>query len=145
MFTMKLGPTSVLAIEFTGGNYKGEILAALVDLVRAGTVRVIDAVAVKKDAAGKITAQEINQLAAKDLHIFDPLQAEITGLLSNQDINDIGAMLANNSAAGLLVLEHIWANQLGQAIVNAKGKVVLNRLLMPEVVQENLALIEAVQ
>jgi hypothetical protein len=142
---MKVGPTSVLAIEFTGGNFKGEILSALVDLVRAGTVRVIDAVAVKKDGAGKITAQEINQLAANDLHIFDPLQAEITGLLSNQDIDDIGAMLDNNTASGLLVLEHVWADNLAQAIVNANGKVVLNRLLMPDVVQENLEMIEAIQ
>ena len=142
---MNLGPTSILAIEFTGGNFKGEILAALVDLVRAGTVRVVDAVAVKKDAKGQVTAQEINQLAANDLHIFDPLQMEITGLLSNQDINDIAALLDNNCAAGLLVLEHIWAEKLAQAIVRTNGKVVLNRLLMPDVVQENLDMIEKIQ
>ena len=41
---MKLGPVSVLTIEFGGSEFKGGILAALVDLVRAGTVRVIDAV-----------------------------------------------------------------------------------------------------
>jgi hypothetical protein len=137
---MSLGPTSVLAIEFKGGQYRGEILGALVDFVRAGTIRVIDAVAVKKDDAGEITALEINQLPMNDLHIFDPLNAEITGLLSNTDINDIGALLDNNTAAGLLVLEHIWATKLAQAIVNANGKVVLNRLLMPDVVEENLEL-----
>jgi uncharacterized membrane protein len=141
---MKLGPTSILVIEFTGGEYKGEILAALVELVQAGTVRVIDAVAVKKDGDGKITSLEINQLGVKDVHVFDPLQAEITGLLSNQDINDIGALLDNNSAAGVLVLEQLWANKLAQAIVNAKGKVVLNRLLMPDAVQENLDIIEKI-
>ena len=142
---MTLGPASVLAIEFTGGQYRGEILNALVELVQAGTVRVIDAVAVKKDGEGKITTLEINQLGAGDLHVFDPLKAEITGLLSYQDIQDIGAMLDPNTAAGLLVLEHMWANNLAQAILHAKGKVVLNRLLVPEVVQENLALIEQVQ
>lgn len=142
---MSLGPTSVLTIEFKGGQYRGEILAALVELVQAGTVRVIDAVAVKKDHAGKITALEINQLAVNDLHVFDPLNAVITGLLSNTDIQDIGALLDNDSAAGLLVIEHVWANKLAQAIANANGKVVLNRLLMPEVVEENLELMEAVQ
>ena len=35
---MNLGPTSVLVIEFQGGEYKGEILAPLVDLVQKGTV-----------------------------------------------------------------------------------------------------------
>lgn len=141
---MQLGPTSILVIESQGGEYKGEILAALVELVNAGTVRIIDAVAVKKDGKGNITAQEVNQLGIKDLHIFDPLNAEITGLLSDTDISDIGALLDNNSASALLVLEHVWANKLGQAIVNAKGKVVLNRLLMPDVVEENFKLMEAV-
>jgi hypothetical protein len=141
---MKLGPTSILVIESQGGEYKGEILAALVDLVNSGTVRVIDAVAVKKDGSGNITAQEVNQIGIKDLHIFDPLNAEITGLLSDTDINDIGALLDNNSASALLVLEHVWANRLGDAIVKAKGKVVLNRLLMPDVVEENFKQMEAI-
>jgi hypothetical protein len=140
---MKYGPTSVLVIESQGGEYKGEILAALVELVNNGTVRIIDAVAVKKDGDGKITAQEVNQIGIKDLHIFDPLNAEITGLLSDTDINDIAALLDNNSASALLVLEHVWANRLGEAIVKAKGKVVLNRLLLPDVVEENFKQMEA--
>jgi uncharacterized membrane protein len=139
---MELGPTSVLAIQFDGVNFKGEILNALAELVRAGTVRVVDAVVVRKDAEGKIDAQEVNQLGIADLRIFDPLQAEVTGLLSNQDIEDIGALLANSTASGILVLEHIWATKLVHAIQSAGGTVVLNRLLMPEVVAENLALIE---
>lgn len=139
---MELGPASVLAIQFKGNQFKGEIMNALVELVQAGTVRVVDAVAIKKDAAGVVTAQEINQLAMNDLHIFDPLKAEVTGLLSNQDIQDMGALLENDSAAGFLVLEHIWATKLAHAITNTGGTVVLNRLLMPEAVAENLALIE---
>lgn len=142
---MQVGPASVLAIQFKGNRFKGEILNALVELVQAGTVRVIDAVAVKKDAAGVVTAQEVNQLDMNDLHVFDPLKAEITGLLSNQDIQDIGALLDNDSAAGFLVLEHLWATKLAQAIQNAGGTVVLNRLLMPEVLAENLAIIENIK
>lgn len=141
---MAMGPTSVLVIQFTGHNFKGEILSALYDLVKAKTVRIVDAVVVLKDKEGKVTAQEVNELSPAVVAIFNPLDAEVTGLLSNDDINDIGAMLDNDSAAGLLVLEHLWANRLADAIVNAKGKVVLNRLLMPEVVQENLAMIETV-
>lgn len=141
---MKYGPTSVLVIESEGGEYKGEILAALVELVNAGTVRVIDALGVVKDDKGKVTTLEVNQMGANGVHIFDPLDAEITGLLSNTDINDIAALLNNNSASALLVLEHVWANKLGEAIVNAKGRVVLNRLLLPDVVEENFKEMEAV-
>lgn len=141
---MAMGPTSVLVIQFTGRNFKGEILAALYDLVKAGTVRIVDAVVVIKDNEGKVTAQEVNQLAPTVVAIFDPLNAEVSGLISNTDIQDIGTLLDNDSAAGILVLEQLWATKLAQAITNAKGKVVLNRLLMPEVVEENMAIIEKI-
>lgn len=141
---MALGPSSVLAIQFSGNNFRGQILSALVELVRNKTVRVIDAVAVKKDASGKVETLELEQLAANDLHVFDPLNAQVTGLLSNDDINDIAAALENNTAAGLLVIEHLWATQLAQAIQDTGGKVVMNRLLMPEVVDEQLELISKI-
>lgn len=142
---MAVGPVSVLAIQFTENNFRGEILAALYELVKSGTVRIIDAVAVVKDADGKVTAQEVNELSPAVVAIFDPLNAEVTGLLSYDDIYDIGAKLDNNSSAGMLALEHIWADRLGQAIVNANGKVVINELIMPGVVEEHLAAIASVQ
>ncbi len=142
---MKLGPCSVLAIQFGTNQIKGEILTALIHLVNAGTVRVADAVVVRKDNEGHVTSAEINNLAENEMHIFDPLNATVTGLLSNDDIRDIGEMLDNNTAAGLMVIEHLWATKLADAIVNAKGKVVLNRLLMPELVQENLEIISQIR
>ncbi len=136
---MAMGPSSVLAIQFTGNNFNGQILSALYDLVKAGTVRIIDAVAVVKDQQGNVTAQEINQLAPTVVTLFDPLNAEVSGLLSDAEILDIGKRLDNNSAAGLLVLEHIWATNLVAAITSAGGKIVLNQLIMPEVLEANLA------
>jgi len=138
---MKLGPCSILAIQFGTTQMKGDILTALTHLVNAGTVRVADAVVVRKDSEGHVTSAEISNLAENEMRIFDPLDATITGLLSNDDIRDIGELIDNNSAAGLLVIEHLWAMNLAKAIENAKGKVVLNRLLMPELVAENLEII----
>lgn len=138
---MAMGPTSVLAIQANGSKLKGEVLMALAELVNAGTVRVIDVVAVKKDNDGKITAQELEQLGKDDLHLFDPLKAQVTGLLSNDDIEELGKSLDNGSAAGFMILEHVWATKLAQAIQNADGKVVANQLIMPEVIEENMAAI----
>jgi uncharacterized membrane protein len=142
---MRLGPCSVLAIQFATTQMKGEILSELVHLVDDGVVRVADAVIVRKDKEGHITPTEINNLGESEMRIFDPLDATVTGLLSNDDIRDIGELIDNNTSAGLLVLEHLWATKLAQAITNAKGKVVLNRLLMPELVDENLEMIEAIR
>ena len=142
---MAVGPVSVLGIQFSENNFRGEILAALYELVKSGTVKIIDAVVVVRDADGTVTAQEVDQLAPAVVAIFDPLNAEVTGLLSYDDINAIGARLDNNSSAGMLALEHTWADRLGQAIVNANGKVVINELIMPGVIEEHLAAIATVQ
>ncbi len=142
---MKLGPCSVLAIQSQDFKMRGEILAALIELVQKGILRVADVVVVRKDADGKVVASEIKDLADDEMRMFDPLNATVTGLLSNDDIKDIGEILNNGAAAGLLVVEHLWANKLAEAIENANGKIVLNRLLMPELLQENLDLIEAIK
>ncbi len=141
---MKLGPCSVLAIQFKDYQIKGEILAALTELVQQEIVRVADAVVVRKNEDGEVVAIEINNLAEQEMRVFDPLQVTVSGLLSNDDIKDIGGLLDGNAAAGLLVLEHLWANKLAQAIENANGKIVLNRLLMPELLEENLGMIESI-
>lgn len=142
---MALGPVSILAIQFSENNFRGEILAALYDLVKNGTVRIIDAVVVAKDQTGEITVQEVNQLAPTVVAIFDPLDAEVTGLLSYDDIHNLGALLDPNSSAGLLALEHTWAERLAQAIIGANGKVVTNQLIMPDAIEEQLAAIATVQ
>jgi hypothetical protein len=100
---------------------------------------------VAKDQAGEITVQEVNQLAPTVVAIFDPLDAEVTGLLSYDDIHNLGALLDPNSSAGLLALEHTWAERLAQAIIGANGKLVTNQLIMPDAVEEQLAAIATVQ
>jgi uncharacterized membrane protein len=142
---MAVGPVSILAIQFSENNFRGEILAALYELVKNGTVRIIDAVVVAKDQRGAIAVQEVSQLAPTVVAIFNPLDAEVTGLLSYDDIQNIGALLEPNSSAGLLALEHIWADRLAQAIADANGKVVLNQLVMPDAVEEQLAAIATVE
>lgn len=142
---MAVGPVSILAIQFSENNFRGEILAALYELVKSETVRIIDAVVVAKDAHGEIAMQEVSQLAPAVVAIFNPLDAEVTGLLAYDDIVNLGALLEPNSSAGLLALEHIWADRLAQAIAGANGKVVFNQLIMPDAIAEQFAAIAAVQ
>ncbi len=87
---MKLGPCSVLAIQSHDFEMRGEILAALIELVQNGILRVADVVVVRKDSEGQVVASEIKDLAENEMRMFDPLNATVTGLLSNDDIKDIG-------------------------------------------------------
>ena len=51
---MAIGPVQLLVLGFSQPDFHGEIIAELERLKESDTVRVIDALAVYKDAAGEI-------------------------------------------------------------------------------------------
>ena len=98
---MEIGPVDVLVVAFPGNQFNGAILPALSDLVRAGTVRLLDLLFVYKDADGAVGALELNEIAAQ----FGPVPlAEDAGggLLDAEDVEEVGAGLEPNSSVALL-------------------------------------------
>ncbi len=96
---MTYGPIDYLAVEFKTERLKGEILPALLELVKNKIVRVIDLVIIQKYEDGRHEALEIEQLGPDLLHIFDPLEVEISGIIQAEDIEDIAEVMGNNTTA----------------------------------------------
>jgi len=134
-----MGPVTYLEIEFPGNQFKGEILPTLRELVDAGTIRIIDLVIVKKDENGAIETSEINDLDPHLAAAFTGLKAEVSGLLSYDDIATLGGALDNNSWAGILLFENLWATRFTDAVANANGRWVLMESVAPEVLAEAMA------
>ena len=99
---MTYGPVDFVALEFKGNQFKGEILPEIMDLVNKDIVRVIDMIVVKKDAKGKVTHREMQEHNKKVLAVFDPLKAEINGMIQVEDIEMIGEKLEPNSTAAVM-------------------------------------------
>ena len=59
---LDLGPIELLAIEFPGNEFRGEIAPALRKLVDNGTMRVIDLVFVTRDAEGVVASRELSEV-----------------------------------------------------------------------------------
>jgi uncharacterized membrane protein len=135
---MTYGPIDFIALEFKGNQFKGEIMPALLELVNKGIVRVIDLVIVQKDAGGKVTMREMQQMDPSVVAIFDPLKAQITGMIQVDDIQLIGERVENNSTAAILLFENLWAVKFKEAVMNANGRVVMQERIPNEVVQETL-------
>ena len=51
---MAIGPVQLIVLGFRQPNFHGEIIAELERLKESGTVRVIDSLAVYKDADGEL-------------------------------------------------------------------------------------------
>ena len=136
---MSFGPIELLVVKFPGNEFKGEIAPALQELVDTGTIRVIDIVFVTKDEEGSLTAVEISDLDGEAYAVFDPLVADVAGLLSHEDVRDLSSGLENNSSGAIMLFENAWATRFVEAVRNANGEVVLSERIPRAVIEEVLA------
>lgn len=136
---MSLGPIEILCIKFPQDFAKAQIAAALKALVVSKTVRIIDILFIQKDEKGDLVMNEVDDLDAIDTDLFEPLIADISGLISEADVQDIGQSLDNNSLAALLLFEHSWATVFRDAVLKANGELLLSERIPHRVIEELLA------
>jgi uncharacterized membrane protein len=140
---MTLGPIDFIALEFPGNRFKGEILPDLFELADKEIIRIIDLVTIVKDQDGQVTVRELRELDPAHFEMFNPLKAEVNQMITDSDINMIAEKLADNSTAGLMLIENVWAKKTKQAMLDANGRLVLFERIPHEVVEEALADIAA--
>ncbi len=63
---MTIGPVQLIVVGFAHPEFHGKIIAELQRLHDEGTVRVIDALAVHKDADGEIEVQHLSNLTKEE-------------------------------------------------------------------------------
>ncbi len=136
---MTLGPIDFLAVEFPGSKFDGKILVSLLELVQAGTIRIIDMVAIAKDQDGNVTVRELKELDPDTVRILNPLKVEVNSMITRNDVDHIAEQLANNSTAGLMLFENLWAAKAKQAMLDHNARLLMFERIPHEVVEENLA------
>jgi hypothetical protein len=133
------GPVEVAVISFEGNRFKGEIAPALEEIVERGIVRIVDLVFITKDHAGRVLKFEVDDTDPEVAGAMSPLADEVSGLLSEEDVREIGEQLEPNSSAAMIVFEHAWLRRLREAILNANGRLVAQERIPMEVVERALA------
>ncbi len=139
---MTFGPIDFIALEFPGNRFKGEILPELFELVDKGVIRIIDLVVIIKDQ-GQVTVRELRELDPAHIAMFNPLKADVNQMITRGDIDAIAELLADNSTAGLMLIENLWAKKTQQAMLDANGRLVMFERIPHDVVEEALADIAA--
>jgi uncharacterized membrane protein len=143
---MALGPVQLIVVGFDQPEFHGEIIAELQRLHDEQTVRVIDALAVHKDADGEIEVQHLSNLTKEEAIEVGSIVGALVGLgiegeegaeqgaalgaeeaaggvdvFSDEKAWDVLEEIPNDSAAALVLLEHHWAVPLRDAIARAGG------------------------
>ena len=143
---MAIGPVQLIVLGFKHPEFHGEIIAELERLRESDTVRVIDALAVHKDAAGEIEVEHLSNLTEDEAIELGSKVGALIGLgiegeegieagalagaeaaadgvevFSDEDAWDVLEEIPNDSAAALILIEHHWAVPLRDAVARAGG------------------------
>jgi uncharacterized membrane protein len=169
--TMAIGPVQLIVLGFDHPEFHGEIIAELERLRESDTVRVIDALAVHKDADGEIEVQHLSNLSADEAIELGSKVGALVGLgiegeegmvagaqaggeaaadgvsvFSEEEAWDVIEDIPNDSAAALLLLEHHWAVPLRDAVARAGGFRISDGFISPlDLVEIGLASSEEAQ
>jgi hypothetical protein len=136
----ELGPVDWIVVEFPGSKFNGEIAPAIADLVKAGLIRVLDLLVLKKDGDGTLEAFELSDLDESEIGGLASHEAELAMLLSEDDVNAVAAAIEPGSSAAVLVWENMWAAPFGSAVRRAGGQLVASGRIP---IQAMLAAIES--
>jgi hypothetical protein len=142
---MTLGPLEYTVIGFEGNNFDGSIADELARVVESGVIAVVDLVFVGKGEDGHLRIVELDNKEDPRFEAFSPMLQGLTGLLTEEDIQEIGDDLEPNTSALVIMFEHRWAVRLKEAMINAGGFLVARETIRPESLEMLNAEIEAAE
>ena len=153
---MAIGPVQLIVLGFPDPDFHGEIIDELERLRQSDTVRVIDSLAVYKDADGELEVMHLSNLTQDEAIELGSVVGALIGLgfdgedgaeagaqagaeaaadgisaFSDEDAWDVLEDIPNGSAAALVLIEHHWAVGLRDAVVRAGGFRVSDGFISP--------------
>lgn len=135
---MSFGPV-VFIVVLPGNTLSGDITAHIQELVRDGTIRVVDLLFVTKNDAGDIAVIEVGELDDDAYGTWDAVVGEVAGYLTADDAHMVAGSLEPGNSAVLTLVENSWAQRLVAAISDANGSVLISERIPRPVVEELIA------
>lgn len=139
----EIGPVQLLNIGFEpGANFEGRIADELARLESDRTIRVLDLLFIGRDTdSNEIVVLEHQEEsmgaivgALLGLQLDGEQEQEHSFGFSEAEIEQMGAGLDPGGAAGLMLIEHVWARDLKRAVRDAGGRMLSQDFLTPETV-----------
>jgi Family of unknown function (DUF6325) len=142
----EIGPVQLVSLGFEpGAKFEGRIADELAELVKQGTIRILDLLFIARDT----DSDEIVVMEHQGAESMAGVAGALLGIefgegtekpgghsfgFSKADIDEMGAGLAPGGSAGLLLIEHVWARGLRRAVRDAGGRMTGQGFLTPETI-----------
>ncbi len=133
---MALGPLEYMVINCPGNQFMSEIVPELNAIQEKGLIQVVDLLFVRKNADDTVTALEVSDLDDDEQTAFGPMQQSLMGLITPEDIVTLASTLPADTSATIVLLEHLWLNNLEQAVERANGVVHLGGMIPHPTLQQ---------
>jgi uncharacterized membrane protein len=154
--TESMGPIQMTCLAFPGNQFKGEILPELEQLKKAGVVRIVDLLLVRKDELGNVMVTTASDLDWQEAVSFGSYVGALAGyaaggpagiergamagaaeladghLFDQDDVFRVTQALPENMSAVLVLFEHLWAKPMLDAVDRAGGIELSNDWIRPE-------------
>jgi hypothetical protein len=147
----EIGPVQLVSIGFEpGANFEGRIVDELAKLESERTIRILDLLFIARDT----DSDEIVVLEHQGTESMGGIVGALLGLqfegeaaqapqaadehsfgFTRADIEQMAAGLEPGAAAGLLLVEHVWARDLRRAFRDAGGRLLGDGFLTPETIK----------
>jgi hypothetical protein len=130
------GPVDYIIVGFEGGKFDGSILRALEDAIDKDIIKLMALCLISIDSNGKISTFDLSNVDDEYVVSFSN-KYKVTGeYISQEDIEEMASLLQNDTTAGLLVIEHLWAIPLKKALIAAGGVLVSDGRIHPDAAEE---------
>lgn len=130
------GPIDYIIVGFEGNKFNGSILKALSEALDKGIIGLVDMAMITKNEKGEVSAFNIADLGDTVAVDFVEKHMPAVKLIDQTDIDEMADLLENNTSAGLLIVEQLWAKPLKKAIIDANGVLVAEGRIHPEAAEE---------
>jgi uncharacterized membrane protein len=173
---MTFGPIQMVVLGFGDAALPLDFVNQLRRLRDGGIVRLVDAVFVSKDEHGDLIEIRATDLSREEVVLLGTLAGALFGYgaageegleigaelgmlaaeegefgLDSDDIDQIADLIPRGTAAAFILLEHLWAIGVKEAVINANGAVIAHGWITPatliakgeELAAEELAVVGA--
>lgn len=143
---MSSGPVQLLVYAFEpGAPFEGRLVGALERLEAGGALRVLEALYVRREPSGELTAIDVRGrgggLTAPLLSFrLDPSErrraTEKALAAEGATLREIGDSLEPGAAMAAVLVEHSWAGSLANAVAASRGREVVSQTVEASALSE---------
>jgi len=155
---VEFGPIQLIAIGFPEPEkLKGDLLKEIFSLSEKKIIRVVGLLGIVKDEKGQIASVQITELSDEDRIKLGAGVGALIGLgaargkgavagakagaeivkskdfgLSPQQIKEVAKNIPPGTAAGILLIEHLWAKKFKEIALKQDGVLLANGFITPD-------------